>query len=88
MMPVVKAITPLFPEYTVIPCFVLSICAGSSMFMTSATAGPLMARLTEQYDVVADGKKYTYSFRDYLIPGLIGAATIFLVNVMFILIKL
>jgi len=88
MMPVVKAITPLFPAYTVIPCFVLSICAGSSLFLTSATAGPLMSRLTEQYDVVADGKKYTYTFRDYLLPGLIGAATIYFVNVMFVFIKL
>jgi Na+/H+ antiporter NhaD/arsenite permease-like protein len=88
MFPVVQALKPLFPDSMVLTCFVLSICAGSSLLMTSATAGPLMASLTEQYDVVADGKKYSYNFREYLLPGFIGALMIYLVNVAYIFVKL
>ena len=88
LFPVVQAITPLFPANMVITCFVLSICAGSSLFLTSATAGPLMSRLTEQYDITADNKKFVFTFRDYLLPGFIGASVIYLVNVIYIFAKL
>lgn len=88
LFPVVQTIAPLFPPNMVITCFVLSICAGSSLFLTSATAGPLMTRLTEQYEVTADNKQYVFTARDYLIPGFIGASVIYLVNVISIFIKL
>jgi Na+/H+ antiporter NhaD/arsenite permease-like protein len=88
MFPIVQVISPLYPEHMVISCFVLSICAGSSLFLTSATAGPLMSRLTEQYNVIANGQKYSYTFRDYLIPGFIGASIIYLVNLSYIFITL
>lgn len=88
LFPVVKAITPLFPPNMVITCFVLSICAGSSLFLTSATAGPLMTRLTEEYDVTADNNKYVFTFRDYLLPGFIGASIIYLVNLSYVFIML
>jgi Na+/H+ antiporter NhaD/arsenite permease-like protein len=88
MFPIVQVISPLYPEHMVISCFVLSICAGSSLFLTSATAGPLMSRLTEQYNVIANGQKYSYTFRDYLLPGFIGASIIYLVNLSYIFITL
>ena len=86
MFPIVQIISPIYPNHMVVTCFVLSICAGSSLFLTSATAGPLMSRLTDQYNVVADTQKYSYTFRDYLLPGFIGATTIYLVNLAFIFI--
>lgn len=88
MFPIVQVIAPLYPDHMVISCFVLSICAGSSLFLTSATAGPLMSRLTEQYNVIANGQKYSYTFRDYLLPGFIGASIIYLVNLSYIFINL
>ncbi|MES2388116.1 MAG: SLC13 family permease [Bacteroidota bacterium] len=88
MFPVVEILNPMFPENMVLSCFVLSICAGSSLLMTSATAGPLMANLSEQFHVEADGKKYAYNFRDYLLPGFTGAFIIYSVNISYILIKL
>ncbi len=86
--PVAMQIAPLYPENTVITCFCLSICAGSSLLLTAATAGPLLTRTTEKYTLSINGKDYIFTFKDYVIPGFIGATVIFACNVLYIYFKL
>ena len=86
--PVAMQIAPLYADNVVITCFCLSICAGSSLFLTAATAGPLLTRMTEKYPLTINGNSYLFSFKDYLIPGIIGASVIFLANILYILIHL
>lgn len=86
--PVAMEIAPLYPENAVITVFCLSICAGSSLFLTAATAGPLLTRTTEKYALVINNKNFVFSFKDYIIPGFIGAVVIFLCNVLYIYTKL
>ena len=82
--PVAMQIAPLYSDNVVITCFCLSICAGSSLFLTAATAGPLLTRMTEKYPLSINGNSYLFSFKDYLIPGIIGASVIFLANILYI----
>lgn len=82
--PVAIQIAPLYADNVVITCFCLSICAGSSLFLTAATAGPLLTRMTEKYPLFINGNSYLFSFKDYLIPGIIGASVIFLSNILYI----
>lgn len=86
--PVAMAIQDTFPENMVITCFCLSICAGSSLFLTAATAGPLLTRMTEKHTLVVDNANFVFSFKNYLIPGIIGAMIIFSSNLLYIMIKL
>ena len=86
--PVAIQIAPLYDDNVVITCFCLSICAGSSLFLTAATAGPLMQQMTEKYPLSVNGESYLFSFKDYLIPGIIGASVIFLSNILYIFIHL
>lgn len=88
MMPIVQKISGLYPPNMVITCFILSICAGSSLFLTSATAGPLMTRLSDEHAISVSGHKMVYTFKDYLLPGFVGCFLIYLVNVVQILFKL
>lgn len=51
----------------------LSVCAGSSLFLTAATAGPLMQSLTERAQLRGpDGCAIAFGFREYLRVGLTG----------------
>lgn len=84
LLPVVQEIAGQYPPFFVITCFALSICAGSSMFLTSATAGPLVSAVAEKYSLTIEGKAMEFGMKDYLIPGLIGACIIFSVNLLFI----
>ena len=86
--PIAVQIAPLYADNVVITCFCLSICAGSSLFLTAATAGPLLTQMTEKYPLSINGNKYLFSFKDYLIPGIIGAGVIFLSNILYIFIHL
>lgn len=86
--PVAMTIQDAFPENMVITCFCLSICAGSSLFLTAATAGPLLTRMTEKNTLVIDNANFVFSFKNYLIPGMIGAMIIFSSNLLYIMVKL
>lgn len=51
----------------------LAVCAGSSLFLTAATAGPLMQSLTDRARLQGrDGLTITFGFREYLRVGLTG----------------
>jgi hypothetical protein len=55
----------------------LSVCAGSSLFLTAATSGPLAQALTERADLrAADGKPLRFGFFDFLPTGLLAFAII------------
>ena len=87
--PVVESIQELYPENCAITCFCLSICAGSSMFLTAATAGPLLTRMTEQYKLnTNESGVYKFTSKNYFFYGLIGSIIIFLSNILYILVKL
>ena len=86
--PVAIQIAPQYADNVVITCFCLSICAGSSLFLTAATAGPLLQQMTEKYPLTINGNNYLFSFKDYVIPGIIGASVIFLSNILYIFIHL
>jgi hypothetical protein len=55
----------------------LSVCAGSSLFLTAATSGPLAQALTERADLRdIDGHALRFGFFDFLPTGLLGFAVI------------
>lgn len=86
--PIVKVIQDSFPENMAITCFCLSICAGSSLFLTAATAGPLLTRLTEKEKLTIEKEEFIFSFKYYLMPGVIGAIVIFFSNILYIFFKI
>jgi len=86
--PVSMAIQSYYPDNMVITCFCLSICAGSSLFLSSATAGPLLTRVTETADISLENEKFLLSFKNYLVPGIIGSAIIYLSNLIYLIIRI
>ena len=51
----------------------MSVCAGSSLFLTAATSGPLAQALTERARIRGEGgRSVSFSFVDHMRPGLIG----------------
>lgn len=60
----------------------LSVCAGSSLFLTAATAGPLAQSLTERAHLVSDdGKAVRFGFAEFLPIGLVSFLAIELVAI-------
>jgi len=60
----------------------LAVCAGSSLFLTAATAGPLMQSLTERAGLRdVNGRAVVFGFREYLGVGLLGFGVILAVAV-------
>ena len=88
LLPVAIDFADQYPPNMVIACFAMSICAGSSLFTFSATAGPLVQSLSERYSLSVEGAPLSFGFKEYLLPGIIGAAIIYTVNVLYILIVL
>lgn len=55
----------------------MSVCAGSSLFLTAATSGPLTQSLVERSDLRApDGATIRFGFREFIPVGLIGFSVI------------
>jgi Na+/H+ antiporter NhaD/arsenite permease-like protein len=88
LLPVALQIADSYPSNMVIACFALSICAGSSIFTFSATAGPLVQSLSEKYKLTVEGKPLSFGFMEYFMPGLMGGLIIYLVNLIYIFINL
>lgn len=88
LLPVALQIADSYPPNMVIACFALSICAGSSIFSFSATAGPLVQSLSEKYKLTVEGKPLSFGFKEYLLPGLLGGLIIYIVNLIFIFLNL
>ncbi len=88
LLPVALDFADQYPPNMVIACFAMSICSGSSFFTFSATAGPLVQSLSERYSLSVEGAPLSFGFKEYLLPGIIGSAIIYLVNVGYIFIAL
>ncbi len=60
----------------------LSVCAGSSLFLTAATSGPLAQALAERADLRdAEGRVLVFGFRQFVPVGLVSFAAILSVGV-------
>lgn len=59
----------------------LSVCAGSSLFLTAATSGPLTQSLVERSKLRdLNGERIRFGFTQFLPVGLLGFTVILLVN--------
>lgn len=59
----------------------MSVCAGSSLFLTAATSGPLTQALVERAGLRGpDGKRLTFGFFDFAPVGLLGFGIILAVS--------
>lgn len=82
LLEVADVLTASFPAEVVYVGLALSVCAGSSLFLTAATAGPLMQALVERAGLTgSDGRPIRLGFREYLGVGALGAAVTLGVNV-------
>lgn len=55
----------------------LAVCAGSSLFLTAATSGPLAQALVERADIRDErGNQLAFGFREFIPIGLVSFATI------------
>lgn len=77
LLEVAESLAKRLPPSAVYVGLALSVCAGSSLFLTAATSGPLAQALTERADVRdPHGKTLTFGFFDFLPTGLLGFAVI------------
>lgn len=64
----------------------MSVCAGSSLFLTAATSGPLAQALTERADIHSgDGRAVRFGFFDFVPVGLVGFCVILATGIGFAL---
>lgn len=67
----------------------LSVCAGSSLFLTAATSGPLAQSLVERADVRdASGRRLVFGFREFVPVGLVSFSTILAIGIAQALLRL
>jgi Na+/H+ antiporter NhaD/arsenite permease-like protein len=60
----------------------LSVCAGSSLFLTAATSGPLTQSLVERARLKdREGARIVFGFSQFLPVGLVGFTVILAVNI-------
>lgn len=77
LLEVAASLAKRLPPSAVYVGLALSVCAGSSLFLTAATSGPLAQALTERADIRdADGRPLRFGFFDFLPTGLVGFAII------------
>lgn len=82
LLEVAQVLATRLPGQIVYVGLALSVCAGSSLFLTAATAGPLAQSLTERAGIVDErGAPLRFGFADYLPVGLVGYAVIQLLAV-------
>lgn len=77
LLEVAESLAKRLPPSAVYVGLALSVCAGSSLFLTAATSGPLAQALTERADLRdTDGKPLRFGFFDFLPTGLLAFAII------------
>jgi Na+/H+ antiporter NhaD/arsenite permease-like protein len=70
MLEVAPALDASIPPEAVYVGLALSVCAGSSVFLTAATSGPLAQALTERARIrVEDGGTLVFGFKEHLLVG-------------------
>ncbi|HRI67230.1 MAG TPA: hypothetical protein PK156_23465 [Polyangium sp.] len=84
LLEVAASLAKRLPPSAVYVGLALSVCAGSSLFLTAATSGPLAQALTERADLRdAQGRRLTFVFFDFLPTGLLGFAVIEMVALVY-----
>jgi Na+/H+ antiporter NhaD/arsenite permease-like protein len=82
LLEVAAVLATKLPPNVVYVGLALSVCAGSSLFLTAATAGPLAQSLTERADLVdADGRRVRFGFAEFLRIGIVSFVLIELVAI-------
>lgn len=77
LLDVAAALATRLPGPAVYVGLALAVCAGSSLFLTAATSGPLAQALTERARLVdARGAPLTFGFFDFVPVGLLAFAVI------------
>ncbi len=74
LLDVAQTLAQRHPPHAVYVGLALAVCAGSSLFLTAATAGPLAQALTERAQVRVGAGVATFGFFDYAPVGLVGYA--------------
>ncbi len=82
LLEVADVLARQFPSEAVYVGLALAVCAGSSLFLTAATAGPLMQILAERAALRGvDGQLLRFGFREYLGVGVLGFTVILAVAI-------
>ncbi len=80
LLEVAPALTVTLPKTAVYVGLALGVCAGSSLFLTAATSGPLAMALTERAAITADdGRPVRFGAIEYLPVGLTAFGIILVV---------
>lgn len=80
LLEVAHSLAQRLPPHAVYVGLALSVCAGSSLFLTAATSGPMAQALTERADLRgAQGEPIRFGFFQFLPTGLLSFAVIQLV---------
>ncbi len=75
LLDVAASLATTLPSATVYVGLALAVCAGSSLFLTAATAGPLAQAIVEAADLRdPQGAPLRFDFREHILPGLVGYA--------------
>lgn len=82
LLEVAHTLARQFPPHAVYVGLALSVCAGSSLFLTAATSGPMAQALTERVELFdSDGRPIRFGFFEFLPVGLASFAVIQLIAI-------
>ncbi|MEZ4301155.1 MAG: SLC13 family permease [Polyangiaceae bacterium] len=77
LLDVADSLSKRLPPHAVYVGLALSVCAGSSLFLTAATSGPLAQAITERADLRdPEGNQLRFGFFDFLPTGLLSFCVI------------
>ncbi|MCB9703693.1 MAG: permease [Myxococcales bacterium] len=86
LLEVAESLARDLPGEAVYVGLAMAVCAGSSLFLTAATAGPLAQALTERAELRdAEGNQLRFGFFDFLPVGLLSFALILAVGIAYAL---
>jgi Na+/H+ antiporter NhaD/arsenite permease-like protein len=87
LLEVADVLAKVHPPNTVYVGLALGVCAGSSLFTTAATSGPLAQALTERADLRDDqGRQLRFGFTEFLPVGIMSFIIIEAVGIGFCLV--
>lgn len=82
LLEVAPALTQTMPKTAVYVGLAMGVCAGSSLFLTAATSGPLAQAMAERAGIVcADRRPLRFGFAEFLPIGLLAFAIILTVGI-------
>ncbi len=86
LLEVAAVLATRLPPHVVYVGLALAVCAGSSLFLTAATSGPLAQSLTERAQLVSeDGKRIRFGFAEFLPVGIVSFVIIEAVAIVYAL---